>query len=61
METQQEYVIRKLGSPEFNIAEVARQIGIDRVTLIRIRDGDTKNPGARTIQPLYDYFKALSE
>lgn len=60
METQHEYVVRKLASAELNLSEVARQNGIDRVTLIKIRDGETKNPGVRTIQPLFDYFKALS-
>lgn len=61
METQHEYVVRKLASPYLNLSEVARQLGIDRLTLIKIRDGETRNPGVRTIQPLFYYLKALSE
>lgn len=61
METEREYVIRKLSTKELNLAEVARINNMDRLTLRKIRDGETKNPGARTIDALYKYFKALSE
>jgi len=61
MESQHEYVVRKLNDKVFNILEVSKQSKVSRDTCMRIRSMDTKNPGTRTVQALYDYFKALAD
>jgi len=61
MESQQEYVFRKLNANQFNLAEAARSTDIKRDTIRKIKDGVTKNPGTRTVQALYDYFKSLAD
>lgn len=61
MESQMEYVIRKLHSPVFNRSTIARESKVSRDTLDRISNGLTKNPGIRTIEALYDYFKKTGD
>ncbi|MDI3349233.1 hypothetical protein PIGBHMHK_00671 [Mycoplasmopsis arginini] len=57
METQKDYVIRKLKSDFFNHTAIADALNINRDTLYRIEKGITKNPSSRTIEVLYKHFK----
>ena len=61
MESQIEYVIRKLEEPVINRTAIAKETKVSRDTLDRIANGATKNPGARTIEALYNYFKKLGD
>ena len=61
METQKDYIIRKLKSDLFNRSTIAKQVDISRDTLCRIENGTTKNPGNRTIEVLFNYFKKVNE
>ncbi len=61
METDLEYVIRKLDDPLTRLAEVARQTGISGQALIAIRDGLTKKPSPRTLAPLVALFRGMAE
>lgn len=61
MESQHEYVIRKLKSPVFNHSKVAEAVGVSRDTLLKIESKTTKNPSSRTIEVLFNFFKQLGE
>lgn len=55
METQLEYVRRKLNDPKINIKAVAAEIGINRYRLDKIaKGGDVK---FNLVESLYVYFK----
>ena len=55
METQLEYVRRKLNDPKINIKAVAAEIGINRYRLDKIaKGGDVK---FSLVESLYVYFK----
>ena len=55
METQLEYVRRKLNDPKMNIKAVAAEIGINRYRLDKIAKGGDVNYAL--IESLYVFFK----
>ncbi len=59
METQLEYVRRKLNDPKINIKAVATEIGINRYRLDKIAKGGDTNYAL--IESLYVFFKASNE
>jgi hypothetical protein len=59
METQLEYVRRKLNDPKINIKAVATEIGINRYRLDKIAKGGDVNYAL--IESLYVFFKASNE
>jgi hypothetical protein len=59
METQLEYVRRKLNDPKMNIKAVAAEIGINRYRLDKIAKGGDVNYAL--IESLYLFFKASNE
>ena len=59
METQLEYVRRKLNDPKINIKAVAAEIGINRYRLDKIAKGGDVNYAL--IESLYLFFKASNE
>jgi hypothetical protein len=59
METQLEYVRRKLNDPKINIKGVAAEIGINRYRLDKIAKGGDVNYAL--IESLYVFFKASAE
>jgi hypothetical protein len=59
METQLEYVRRKLNDPKMNIKAVAAEIGINRYRLDKIAKGGDVNYAL--IESLYVFFKASNE
>jgi hypothetical protein len=59
METQLEYVRRKLNDPKMNIKAVAAELGINRYRLDKIAKGGDVNYAL--IESLYVFFKASNE
>jgi hypothetical protein len=59
METNLEYVRRKLKDPKINIKAVAAEIGINRYRLDKIAKGGDVNYAL--IESLYVFFKASNE
>ena len=59
METQLEYVRRKLNDPKINIKAVAAELGINRYRLDKIAKGGDVNYAL--IESLYVFFKASNE
>lgn len=59
METNLEYVRRKLNDPKINVKAVAAEIGINRYRLDKIaQGGDVK---FSLVEALYIYFKNIAE
>lgn len=58
-ESKQDYVLRMLNDDVFNLTEVARRTDVDRIQLIRIKTGQTKNPRFNDIMTLHDFFISL--
>lgn len=50
-----DYVVKSLKGSD--VEEVERATGISAWTLRKIRISQIKNPGIRSIEPLYRYFK----
>lgn len=61
MKPDLEYVKEKLNSGVFVLTKAANETGINLVTLMRIRDGETKSPGNLTIKALKEYFQKAGE
>ena len=61
MESQKDYVVRKLQSDEFNHSTISKLLRISRDTLCRIEKGVTKNPSSRTVEVLHNYFRKVGD
>jgi len=61
METQKEYVVRKLNQHVFNHSAIKQETKISRDTLWRIKKGQTSNPSSSTLQVLENYFRAVAD
>lgn len=59
METQQQYVMRKLQEDAINVAAVCRELKMSREKVRRIRNGGETS--ASSMQKLYDYLKRISD
>jgi|LakMenE18May11ns_1017448.scaffolds.fasta_scaffold6921294_2 hypothetical protein len=59
METQLEYVRRKLNDPKMNIKAVGIELGINRYRLDKIAKGGDTNYAL--VESLYIFFKASAE
>lgn len=58
-ENMQEYVVRKLNQPYYNISKIADETKMNVLTAYNIRDG--KGANYRKIQALYDFFKSIAD
>jgi hypothetical protein len=56
MESDLDYVKRKLASQIFVLTRISDVTGFNMTTLMRIRDGVTKSPGTSTVTALKNYF-----
>jgi hypothetical protein len=61
IETELDYVIRKLNDEATNILVTSEKTEVNRAALIRIKNGDSKDPGFKVVQKLYKYFKSLAD
>ena len=61
MKSDLDYVVEKLASGIFVLKRVSEGTDITEQTLLRIRDGKTKNPGSLTIKTLKEYFMKAGE
>jgi hypothetical protein len=61
METDLEYVIRKLSSGIFVLSRIVDKTGLNMTTLLRIRDRITQSPGNSTVIALKNYFTDSSK
>jgi len=57
MEETKDYVLRKLDSDIFNLSIVAKDMGVNRHTLSKIKLRQTKNPNPSTLKVIADYFR----
>ncbi len=61
VETQYQYVIRKLNEKKLRISKISEELGLNLNTLYAIQTGTSKNPSVHTIQALHDYFRKAGE
>ena len=59
METQIEYVLRKLNSKHINIMKMAKDTGVNRSKIYRIKNGGESS--ATAMQKLFDYISRLAD
>ena len=59
MESNKQYVIRKLKSPTINILGICNTLGLSRSTILKLKqNGDVKSS---VIEALFVYFKNSAE
>jgi len=61
VETQYQYVIRKLNEKKLRIAKIAEDLKLNINTIYAIQSKSSKNPSVHTIQALHDYFRKAGE
>ena len=59
METQLEYVVRKLNSEHINIMRMAKDTGVNRSKIYRVKNGGETSASA--MQKLFDYISKLAD
>jgi len=59
METQVEYVLRKLDDPQINVSAVCKTIPVNRSKVYRLMKD--KDGTASVVQKLHDHFKSLGD
>lgn len=52
-----DYVVDSLKAPEVDVDEVAAATKLSRWTILKIKYRQIPNPGIKSIEPLYRYFK----
>ncbi len=61
VETQYQYVMRKMTENKGRIGAIADELQISRSTINAIRSKASLNPSTHIIQKLHDYFRKAGE